>query len=206
MKIHWFFSCHVLVGVLFVWFSIVNAQAEETVSFQGDIIAPEIKYDRERQTTFKDDVLTIEAEVTDMSGVTEVVLFYREKGDAIYTRKEMELVGSDLYRAQLSGEEVDAAVIEYYIQATDIFGNMVLKGMEFSPLTYTLRPDKSMAERVNGSGKSGKQPVAKTKESPNWLLIGGGILAAGAVAALLIQGGDKKDSGTAVITFNGFIP
>ena len=69
--------------------------------------------------------LRITAEVTDESGVNEVILYYRPTRQAMeYSKVTMIPKGNSLYEATIPGEIITKEFdLMYYIEAVDIYGN-----------------------------------------------------------------------------------
>ena len=84
--------------------------------------------------------VTASISVTDESGVADVLLYYRVDGGA-WTKVQTETHGS-LYTANMpaigKGQKM-----EYYVVATDTFGQSASKGTENNPLSYSFPVDSS---------------------------------------------------------------
>lgn len=162
-------------------------RAQELSLPSGDLIAPVVKHDPITKTVDAGTSQSIRATVTDNVGVQSVILFYRTIGATEYDRLTMKrTLGTDEYSVEL--KEIPSPGIEYYVQATDLAGNSLLRGYSFSPLTLKAMP-KAPVEVAKET--SAIEPTAEKsgKKKPNWLLIGLGVLAVGAVAALAGGGG-----------------
>ena len=158
--------------------------------------------------------LVISAKVQDNHSVKKVTLFYRSAKEKEFRNIEMSRGGKgDVYFASLEPSNVQSPSIAYYIQATDIAGNSVLYGYNFSPKLIRVHKGAKSNSSVklgslDGSAKKGK----KTKKGAmKWLLIGLGAVAVGAAAS---SGGDSgsapgapgDDSDTGSVTIVAPVP
>lgn len=103
-----------------------------------DLIAPQVEHETITEPATPGESHKFSAKVTDNVAVQSVTLFYRTVGAKSYKRKPMVKQGGDIYTATLSGDDMQAPGIEYYIQATDTSGNNLLHGYSFSPLVVNV--------------------------------------------------------------------
>lgn len=68
--------------------------------------------------------LTVEATITDDTGVRAVILYSRKGGESNFTEREMVHAGDDLYRATIPANDMTSWGIEYYITATDVVNRL----------------------------------------------------------------------------------
>ncbi len=136
--------------------------------------------------------LEITAKVMDDQGVAAVTLFYRTSGEAIFKELPMKLPkGGAQYQVTLPEDAVQSPGLEYYIVAEDQAGNSVMRGFSFDPLTVSVMP--------SGAAKVAQDSPTKGK---NWLWIGLGALAVGALAA---GGGGGGGGGGATTAATGAV-
>ncbi|KPJ92450.1 MAG: hypothetical protein AMJ53_09355 [Gammaproteobacteria bacterium SG8_11] len=144
---------------------------------------------------------TIYAQVTDNNAVKNVTLFYRVKGANEYIPVEMHVYDQQahMYSVTLPASEVKAPALEYYIQATDLSGNSMLRAGKLFPLTIAIDSGEGSlqyAEQQEPSQPDENQPKAKRYI---WAWIAAGILVGAlAVAAANSDGGsvDSASSGS----------
>ena len=188
-----------LVSSGFVLFSI--ASADQLSLPAADLIAPEVTHQGITQEIVAGSSIPIKAHVTDNRGVQSVILYYRVKGAKDYNQITMAKVGeTDDYSATIPKEAVIEPGIEYYIQAVDLAGNVLLHGFSFSPLIVSVSPtsDGGAARAAvltggsiavsNGDSAKGSEKLYKNK----WLWIGVGVVAAGIIAS---QSGSDDSGG-----------
>lgn len=137
---------------------------------------------------------TFNATVVDNDELESVKLFYRFSGQSVFNEVEMiPVAASSNYSTQVDTSAVESdgpEAIEYYIRAEDVSGNLVLKGFAFEPLERTF--EMPVVEPV--------APVAtaeeiKPKRGINWLYVGLGVLAVGALAGAAASGGGDDGNG-----------
>lgn len=189
----------------------------------GDRIAPVIQYEPPSQSAPTGKPLSIEATITDNAEVLEAVLFYRPLGASEYATLPMDAVGPGRYRATIPEGQVTEPGVEYYIQASDKAGNMVMRGFAFSPLLVTVapvlappapsvkpaevEPSKPLAERLAMRTEAEAKPWYK-----KWWVwaIAGGVVVAAAAAGGGGGGGGGDDTGaggqTGTLTITGPTP
>jgi hypothetical protein len=109
--------------------------ANETALDQS---SPVIQHEPLNQAAPVGKALKIEATIRDKVGIKDATVFYRKLGEEKYQEIKMESHGNELYSATIPKEAVKEPGLEYYIQATDISGNIVMRGFSFSPLSVTV--------------------------------------------------------------------
>ena len=135
------------------------------------------------------------ATVADNIGLLAVRLFYRYKGEEGYRTQDMSPVAdSSLYTARISIKNGASSTIEYYLQAEDQAGNVVLKGYAFAPLERVL----SLPTEISATSGPAADPeptnIAKKPRSKVLYYVLG-VLAVGALAAAAGGGGDGERGG-----------
>jgi len=189
--------------VLPVLTTIVQAQSNDF-----DLDGPTIEHDRgEYDATAT--VQVFSASVVDNDTVSSVRLFYRLASDSDFVDKAMtQIAQSSVYTTSVDIADTPDAQIEYYIQAEDSAGNVVLEGYAFSPNTRILtteQPSELALELTEEQETTGiivaNEPEAQSepdkqlevKKRSNVLYYVLGALAVGAVAAA--ASGGSSDSG-----------
>jgi hypothetical protein len=191
----------------------------------GDRLAPVIQYEPPTRSAPTGQPLTIDATITDNAEVLEAILFYRSLGASEYASVPMDALGQHRYRAIIPSAEVAEPGVEYYIQASDRAGNMVMRGFAFSPLLVTVAPvlpgqemeqaggtpeivpTESPTERLAMKTDAGAKPWYK-----KWWVwaVAGGVVVAAAAAGGGGGGGGGTDTGAGSnkgsITFSGPTP
>lgn len=128
------------------------------------------------------------ATVVDNDEIARVVVFYRFSGETEYAELNMrEIAQSSFYTTRIDTANVPLATeaIEYYIQAEDASGNIVLKGFAFQPLTRAFEPQQAVEPAVEQDAA----PVDAEFTSPsiassiNWWYVGLGALLVGGIVA-----------------------
>ena len=117
-------------------------------------------------------------EVTDDTGVDEVVLFHRAAGDAEFERLPMSAAGGNRYVATLPSA-ADTTLIEYFVEARDPAGNRESLGSRFMALE---RPLEAAASAPAVASAPAPEPVAEPRSNTLWYVLGGALLV-GAIAA-----------------------
>ena len=199
------------------------AQSPLPVAEPG-ITSPQIQHQPAQHATMAGDPLEIEAVIAAGSSV-EAVLLYRKIGASEYTRLAMRYKEEGIYRARIPGKEVVPPGIEYFIQATDAFGNMTTYGQplpagvfKMVPLTARVEPnllseDQAFTERIFPSETAAANREPQTsgnswyKKWWVWTIVG--VVATGIVAASM--GGGSGDPGagapaTGTLTITGPVP
>jgi hypothetical protein len=106
-----------------------------------DQSSPVIQYDPPAKALPVGKALKIEATIHDEANIKDVTVFYRKSGESNYKEIRMEPKGNDLYSATIPEEAVKEPGLEYYIQASDETGNIVMRGLAFSPLTIIVKQE-----------------------------------------------------------------
>lgn len=174
------------------------AQAQQT---PVDLIAPTVAHTPGSAPLSSGKPAVFQALVTDNAGVESVTLFYRAQGSQVFQRKPMERVGSsDMYRATLSRDAVTQPGLEYYLQASDLVGNILLRGSSFSPFALSViagQPQTTTAATANTTthpSPAQKEIKSSPRMSPlKWVLVAVGV---GAIAALAGGGGGSSGGGS----------
>ncbi len=136
------------------------------------------------------------ATVVDNDDIESVTLYYRFSGEKEFAQRSMrEIATSSFYSVNVPTSNVPLGTdsIEYYLQAEDLSGNLVLKGFAFQPLVRFFEPVKTIVDTTPVI-----EPIAEPVESKgvNWLYVGLGVLAVGAIAAAASGGGGGGSSGS----------
>jgi len=153
--------------------------------------------------------LRSERSVVDNDTVSSVRLFYRFASDSDFVDKAMtQIAQSSVYTTSVDIADTEGTQIEYYIQAEDSVGNVVLEGYAFSPNTRTLTTEQpaelamELTEEQETTGiivanepETQNEPdkQLEVKKSSNVLYYVLGALAVGALAAA--ASGGSSDSG-----------
>lgn len=135
------------------------------------------------------------ATVADNVEVSSVFMYYRYKGQDEYKPVEMKRVAtSSLYSVSIFTDESSESTIEYFLQAEDSAGNIVLKGFAFEPLVRTLSlPDTASTITQATEQQEVKLETEKPKSKVLYYVLG--ALAVGALAAGLSGDGDDPPRG-----------
>ncbi len=202
-----------LVFLLAVYITLLPvAQAQ-----QGkDVTPPVIKHQPLSEALPLGEPLSISSTVTDDVGVGQVLLFYRTKGRSAYQRAPMRRIGTtSIYMVTLRG--VREPGLEYYIQATDLTGNILLEGYDFAPLFVAVAepgaapaaaetpqapaaaPAAAQAPPASATTAAAAKTTSEGSGATKWLWIGLGVLAVGAVASGGGGGGGGDNTGDVVI-------
>jgi hypothetical protein len=214
----------VILHIVVLCFSAVSTHAfsDETLPLTvkpEDIIPPKIEHDPSNEPTTGGKPVMISAIVTDEgSGIKEVSLFFRPKGTQQYRRLPMVSRRIESrYEAEIPSHFVQKPGIEYYIEAIDVAGNKILRGVNFSPIVIavgsegaaptTASPTQEPAQTEEiTSSKLNLEP--ETKKNNNWVWWTVGVVAAGTAIALSQSGGGgggggggtEEETGTVSIT------
>ena len=93
-------------------------------SFTIDTIAPAVVHQPVTEGIVGTEI-SIEARVTDASGLSDVYLYYRTVGDGQFNQVSMTQVPStDVYTATIPASMATVSGVEYYVEATDTVGNI----------------------------------------------------------------------------------
>ena len=175
-----------------------------TLPEDADISAPNIQHEPSQESVGAGESLEIMAIITDDEGVKEATLYYRSVGNVEYFSLKMTPLEGDAYTAIIPREDVLEPGMEYYVQASDKAGNVVLRGFSFEPLVVTVAPVLPTMEFPPS-----EDLVLKTEGPPSkpwykkwwvWTIVGA-VAIGGAVAASGGGGGGGDGStGSATIT------
>ncbi len=184
------------------WAPVVQAQSDF-----GDFEAPSIEHDEDTRGR-RGAVENFIARVTDNERLASVHLYYRYNGeqvpDADYIEVDMQPIkGSDFHSADIDTSDAadEASVIEYYIRAEDVSGNVVLKGFAFRPLERIL-DDPTVPVDDALVTEAADTSVDTSGGKLNWWLVGLGVLAVGGLAAVAADGGGSSDCNPCVVTLD----
>ena len=179
---------------LALWFAITSvfyavipatavAQQSDSVDFESPIIEHVVQ-----DGGLIGGVEVFGATVVDNDEIKRVVVFYRFSGETEFAELPMrEVAQSSFYSAKVDTANVplDTEGIEYYIQAEDASGNIVLKGFAFQPLTRSFQV--AGPAEVAPAEPEAQGPSASS--SFNWWYVGLGVLVLGGIAAAASGGG-----------------
>ncbi len=203
-----FLGFSIAATVLLTIFALPSFAQQQSPDFE----APLIEHD-ETVFSLSDTAQDFSAQVVDNIEVSSVKLFYRLDKEDEYSTINMERIAdSAFYSASLSSDEYggESTVIEYYIQAEDAAGNVVLNGFAFAPLTRNLTPKEAIAAPSQGTTVSSEPDIIAEKPKSRVLYYVLGALAVGALASTLSDDGSESSSpgndspcvgGTCTVTF-----
>ncbi|MCF6235722.1 MAG: hypothetical protein L3J70_05015 [Gammaproteobacteria bacterium] len=185
--------------------------AEQLALPSGDLIAPKIVFTPITKPINADEALELSATVTDNVAVQSVTLFYRTIGTSDYERTALQREEqTDQYHTTI--DAVQSPGIEYYLQATDLAGNTLLRGYSFSPLIVNVNTavDSPTTESTASILEAETKPEIEIEKSSSkkWLWIGLGVLAVGAIASSGggSDGDDPAPTTGTTITIGGSAP
>lgn len=125
--------------------------------------------------------VTVTAEIPVKIRVIKIVLYYRAVNANKYNSRTMHADKNGEYRYVINQSELDAPEFEYYIEATNVHGNVLQHGSANLPLVVSFT-DGSGTRNNNVAGENhsndNKDPLWKNK----WLWIGVSVLAAAAIS------------------------
>jgi len=162
-----------------------------TLPPDGDRVPPVIQHEPPAQSAPTGKPLTVEVTITDNTEVLEAILYYRPVGGSDYTSLAMDALGQNVYTATIPKGEVVEPGLEYYVQASDRAGNMVLRGFSFSPLMVTVAPvlpSQEEASEAVAVASPKDRLTMQTAAAPKpwykkwwvWTIVGGVVVAAAA--------------------------
>lgn len=170
-----------------------------------DLVAPKILHARPMGLFRTGQEIEIVATVTDPgSGVADVRLFFRPKGERSYAAVTMIPEANDRYHATIPADAVRYPGVEYYLQAEDRAGNRVqtLRPPDLSPILVEIERPPTPWERFEANDKPWyKKPWV-------WTVAGAVILG---TAAAMAGGGGGGGGGshpptTGTLTVTGPVP
>lgn len=186
-----------IVGVLLA--SAVAVPLQRSQAATVDATAPVVRHDPVASEVGAGTPLTISATVTDNVGVDRVTLYYRSRGEDEYRRAEMQrIAGTDIFVATLDGEDIREPAFEYYVEAADTAGNILLVGYALSPLIVSVTESRAAAAPVAAAPETAPRESTSKAGTPTWMwvLMGVGVAALAAGAG---GGGGSSDRGDVVI-------
>ncbi|VAW56359.1 hypothetical protein MNBD_GAMMA07-989 [hydrothermal vent metagenome] len=138
-------KCYVIkasVGILISLFWLISYAAPKAV-ISFDVVPPKVVQDDFGSRLIWGVDHEIIVTVTDNVAVERVMLYYRNIGASIYIPKLMlNPILKDDYTVTIRASEIPSTGIEYYIQAKDVSGNILLHGLDFVPLRVTVKKRK----------------------------------------------------------------
>jgi len=161
-----------------------------------DIEAPEIRHNSTSQAVVADQKLVISVRVTDASGVSSVMLYYRTSPVGDFKSVELTSSSNDQYTITLP-DELSVGTVEYYLKATDINGNAVSSGSAYTPITVEITPTALGLVDPDQPKKGGSKNTV-------WWVLGGAALL-GAAALALGGGGGGSGGGDEPVTESGSV-
>lgn len=169
--------------------------AEQLALPAGDLVAPKISFSPISKSINAGDALELNATVTDNVRASN------------YERMALQRIGqTDQYNVAI--DTVQSPGIEYYLQATDLAGNTLLRGYSFSPLIKNVNAT-DFSTTTSTVAILEPRPKMETEKSSSkkWLWIGLGVLAVGAMVAGGGGGSDPEPSTTTgTVTITGPAP
>lgn len=187
-----------------------SAVADETVLLRGvpDLEGPVVQHSPSTDPVESGSPVTISATVTDNVGVKYVLVNYRSAGSKEYRQAAMQQLGNNLYSATIPALHVQNSAIEYYIEAVDLSGNTVLRGLDFQPMIISVSPHSPatvVTESVTKVPENSPVVATSSKQKSNdWIWWTVGAVVAGSAAYAFTRGGDSGGSepttGSIIIT------
>lgn len=146
------------------------------------------------ETGVAGDSQVFSATVTDNEEILEVVLHVRFESDDVYDSVPMnQIPGTSIFTVTVDLPSPEVTVIEYYMNASDVSGNRVVRGFAFDPLLRDLMEPNELAATTEPAAVSTEPSRTGISTGRKILYVGLGILAAGAIAAALSGGGSSGD-------------
>lgn len=194
-------------GARLVWLSLVLALASGVTSTivsaqMVDTSAPIIELE-ELTDGVADRSQVFTAQVAEDDILKAVTLYYRREGQLPFTPAPMEAMGNTgYYSVSIPTDFNDLRTLEYYVQAVDMAGNRTVSGFAFDPYRRTLSAS-AIPQSTSSREQTETQP-APGSDIPllkrRWVQITLGVLAVGAIASLVDDGGE--DSEVVPVTFS----
>lgn len=201
--------------------------AQSAVPAAEPIAPPRVQHEPFDQAVVAGAPLLIEAMIAAEASV-DAVLLYRRIGGSSYTHISMRNQGEGRFTAKIPEKEVVPPGIEYFIQATDAFGNMTTYGQPLPPGAFKLVPltalvqplappvDPAFSDRIFSSEP---QRTAEKTSAGNpwykkwwvWAIVGSVAAAGAAIASKGGHGGESGNTGggapsTGSLTISGPVP
>lgn len=130
------FIHRLLFGVVALTSYLPTSGADHPAQISMDLVAPEIHTINAPDTVYAGSDVKIEAVVSDNQGLKSVILFYRRKGSSQYSKLAMKR-GSNVNSYITQVKHLTSPGIEYYVEATDLAGNQVRNGQDYSPYSIS---------------------------------------------------------------------
>lgn len=161
-----------------------------------DLVPPIVRHSPPTRITHGEKMV-IMAIVEDESDISLVNLWYKAPGKGTYTRIRMEQGDSKTYQISIEVTKGFKEGIEYYIEATDQFGNVGTDGNKAMPYYVGI----SELPDIPRLAKEDKPDVKISKRAwwrNPWFWVGVVVLG-GAATAVAGNGGAESNSGTGII-------
>lgn len=179
-------TCLMLSSTTTLWAQTTTGQvpAQPSVTLDSnltkafDINAPLINHTISALPSLAGELYTIEAEITDDKAVRSAQLFYKTSTSRTYMPQELTPNTHGTWSVKIN-TSADDSYVWYYLVAEDADGNRVQKGSQRTPLMVQLQQPKFFPAEAPTS-----------QNTTRWLLVGLGVLAAGAA----IAAASKKDN------------
>lgn len=175
------------------------AQAQSVI----DLVPPSVLHESEAEPISGDHPYVLTATVADENGVKRVTLFYRAAEQSKYKSTELRKSGAaDTFVIELAASELSPPRFEYYLQAEDVAGNIILRGHSYGPLILTIVEGTGAPQSVDNGVNNKSIALEDSGSSKKWLWIGLGALAVGALAASGGSTGGGNDDDESNVTIN----
>lgn len=178
-----------------------------------DKASPIVQHDSQHVIVPAGKALKIDATIRNNLGIKNVTFFYRKSGESNYQMVKMNTEGNDLYSATIPEEAVQEPGLDYFIQASDEAGNIIIRGLAFTsfaltvvqgvivpepikPLILIPSPEERMTMKTEAPAFEGSKPWYKKW----WIWTIAGAVVIGAAAAGGHGGGGGESGGGAPST------
>jgi len=184
--------------------------AEEVLGPTGggstiDLEPPVISHDPISGALKAQQALELQIRITDDHGVFSATLFYRNEGAKEFRSLAMRLSESqnDVYVIEIPAQDINPPKLEYYIQATDVSGNTVLRGGRLFPLSVAVESDfvplaaTTTASTISTTTEESSKGLTLTNGSEKkylWAWIAGGAVLGALIAASGKSDGDSPST------------
>jgi len=158
-----------------------------------DIVAPRILHQPLNEPSVALHPIEMRATIIDNDAVYEAILFYRAKGKLDYSNLKMNSHGQGVYVAMIPEKDDLGSEVEYYIQASDNTGNIVLQGSALTPIVMrvmtlplpklVLNPEKELAPATEPFVLKAEAEPIKPWYKKRWAWTIAAVVIGGAVAA-----------------------